>query len=112
MYKQANVDKACCTSDDPNGHHRKCNCREISNQDDCRDLCSKDSGCKGYHISESYGKCQIATTSSCPSDCSGPHFEENVGKLDPNAECGEGNFNGGCMIKLGIANIANMFLLK
>ena len=68
----------------------------------CEDWCSEDSGCKGYAIHNSTGKCQLATISSCRFGCLGPYNDEHKGQIDPKAVCnGEGDWNGGCMIKSG-----------
>ena len=99
MYQQANYDRPCCVSNSK--IHRRCNCDGIINQDDCQDLCSVDSGCIGYVIRNEQ-TCQLATNSSCPSNCKGPVNVANIGQLGPQATCGsEGNWNGGCMIKSG-----------
>ena len=68
---------------------------------ECETWCSEDSGCKGYVVYNGT-KCQLATISSCLSGCSGPYSETHVGQIDPNGICGgEGDWNGGCMIKSG-----------
>ena len=73
------------------------------NQDQCKSLCTSDSGCKGYAIAMN-GKCQLATTSECPYShpFAGPYDAENVGALDIAATCLVGNWDIACMIKEGI----------
>jgi hypothetical protein len=42
--------------------------------------------------------CQLATTSACPDGCRGPYNEINIRPIDPNADCYNGQWNGGCLI--------------
>ena len=105
-YQNANFDRGCCVSN--SNFHRRCNCKNVSNPD-CRNLCSLDTGCKGYATHEA-GVCNLATNSSCPFDCDGPYNGENIGKIDPTALCGtNGKWNGGCMIKSSTMLHKNIF---
>jgi len=105
---QANVESGCCVSNELNMYHRRCICDEsgLLTPTQCQSLCSNDPGCKGYVMLERNAgdPCQLATTSSCPSVCRGPYYEENIGPIDSNANCDGSldDWNGGCLIKTGI----------
>ena len=88
---------ACCISDSL--FHQRCSCAGPLLK--CEKFCDSDSNCKGY-VAVSYGqpsgKCDMATTSICPSGCSSVAIgTSNVGNLVIGATCGT-NY-GGCYIK-------------
>ena len=102
---QANVDAGCCVSNSV--FHRKCMCDGFLSPVQCQSLCSNDPGCKGYVMLKRKltlgDPCHLATTSCCPVSCRAPESVANIGPIDPNSTCGNGNrWNGGCLIKRGI----------
>ena len=110
-YVQANYDHGCCqigTKNNVSGYHRRCVCDHIHEKDQCQELCSKDTLCKGFVILSythaNYTNCQIATTvEECPINCRGPYYKDNVSPLDPDGQCSSsGLWEGGCYIKQGM----------
>ena len=87
----------CCISDQR--YHQRCLCPGPITY--CQTECDKDNYCKGYVEAtwdDPEGKCHIATSSHCPSQCSGnTHDYGNVGPLLVGASCGSSH--GGCYIK-------------
>ena len=59
--------------------------------------CNEDQRCKGYVQKGIH--CQIATTSTCPTGCSGPYDVGNQGELVSDGTCGENLNFGGCFVK-------------
>ena len=107
IYVQAQHDRPCCIDDTEDGYHRGCACLNIPEKEECQEICTNDSKCKGYAITNDPGIkpfCYIATTiERCPAGCDGPHKTTNIGPLDPQGQCGRvaGLWNGGCHIKQG-----------
>ena len=105
---QAQHDRPCCIDNSTYGFARSCICRNVSEKDECQNICTNDSKCKGYAITNRPGItpfCTIATTvEQCPAGCEGPHKTTNIGPLDPQGQCGRvaGLWEGGCHIKQGL----------
>ena len=100
---QAQHDRPCCINNSTDGYARSCNCIGVSDKDECQEICTNDSKCKGYTIGNN-AYCSIATTvEQCPTGCEGPNLKTNVGPLDPQGQCGRvaGLWEGGCHIKQG-----------
>ena len=91
-YKIASVKSACCVSS--GSFAERCHCRKTE-VFECKEYCDLDKNCKGY-VDNSYGDCQIATTSSCPQTC-GKYDEGHIGPIDPYTTCGSSYL--GCFIK-------------
>ena len=94
-YKKMNDKHACCIS--YSSFHQRCNCAGPLLK--CEQYCDSDPNCKGYVVytyGQPSGKCNMATTSICPSGCS-TEYGGNVGNLVEGATCGY-NY-GGCYIK-------------
>ena len=91
-YEIASVKSACCISS--GSFAERCHCRKTE-VFECKEYCDLDKNCKGY-VDNSYGDCQIATTSSCPQAC-GKYDEGNIGPIDPYTTCGSSYL--GCFIK-------------
>jgi len=105
-YKQANYDDACCIdSKEGEGYHKRCICDDISERNQCEELCSADTLCKGYVLLvRDPVECQLATdVDDCPPDCRGPYDTWNVATLDPDGQCAVpgDDWAGGCYIKQG-----------
>ena len=117
-YVQAKYDSGCCINSAKNGikslysFHKKCICDDIHEKDQCQEMCSNDTLCKGFVIlnDNAYGEmCQLATTvDKCPINCRGPYNKDNVTPLDPEGQCGSDwkgrnvDWEGGCYIKQGM----------
>ena len=94
-YKKVDNKHGCCI--DNSTLHQRCYC--LSPLSRCKTTCDTDINCKGYVTQKSLGPvCNIATTSSCPKDCS-LQDSGNVGELVDGATCGK--YYGGCFIKQG-----------
>ena len=104
-FFRSNKANACCVSS--TGFHRRCHCgNEIVDVDECYRICEDDPGCKGLVVlpdsPDVLETCQIATTSTCHSKCMKSTDEENVGLLNPDAECSDiaVGWGTGCDIKI------------
>lgn len=76
----------CCIS--KNRPHQKCICGGIDSNK-CKSLCTIDNVCKGYVRFTAIPMCHLATTSSCPAGCTGPHDTGNVENLSTGTDrCG------------------------
>ena len=87
------------------GYHRECICDHIHEKDQCQEMCSNDTLCKGFVIlNRTLDVCHLATTvDECPINCRGPYYKDNVTPLDPDGQCGSGGeWEGGCYIKQGM----------
>ena len=89
----------------------------VNDQGQCQSLCALDTGCKGFVMllsinfnNQFVNQCQLATTSTCPSNSFPVFVSSSVLDLDPNASCGYQPpptgplnlvHNGGCYIKQG-----------
>ena len=91
-YVQAKYDSGCCINSAKNGikslysFHKKCICDDIHEKDQCQEMCSNDTLCKGFVINNEtvLSQCQLATTADkCPINCRGPYNKDNVTPLDP-----------------------------
>ena len=111
-YVQAKYDSGCCINSAKNRtksfepFHKRCICDDIHEKDQCQEMCSNDTLCKGFVIRNSVypDMCQLATTvDKCPINCRGPCYKDNVTPLDPEGQCGsESDWEGGCYIKQGM----------
>ena len=108
-YVQAKFDRGCCINSEVSRMHRRCICDYIHEKDQCQEICSNDTLCKGFVMLFQKGvhdppKCNIATSmDECPINCTGPHNDDNIAPLDPDGQCGiQGLWKGGCYIKQGM----------
>ena len=113
-YVQAKYGRGCCIYKNTyDSYHKSCVCDHIHEKDQCQEICSNDTLCKGFAILFQKGtiydpaSCSIATNvDECPINCRGPYHIDHVAPLYPDAKCG-GNQNnerwdGGCYIKQGM----------
>ena len=110
-YVQAKYDSGCCINSANNRtksielFHKRCICDHIHEKDQCQEMCSNDTLCKGFVIRNSVypDMCQLATTvDECPINCRGPYDKDNVSPLDPESQCYVGGWEGGRYIKQGM----------
>ena len=94
-YTQIQTEGACCISE--NTYHRYCACagKALSW---CKDFCDNDSNCKGYFEYTPQPYCRVSTTTTCPSECTGPWDDGKSGELCSTCTCHSQN-HGGCFIK-------------
>ena len=94
-YTQTQTEGACCISE--NTYHRYCACagKALSW---CKDFCDNDSNCKGYFEYTPQPYCRVSTTTTCPSECTGPWDDGKDGELCSTCTCHSQN-HGGCFIK-------------
>ena len=103
-YESLDRERGCCVSD--NMYHKRCRSNDKISRKNCKLACSKDMRCKAFTIqhkntTKTIHQCQLSTTaSSCPSGYYGPNDQMNVGKLNTQSKCGDGEF-GGCYIRDG-----------
>jgi len=110
-YKQIENDCGCGVSavgeSDKDYYHARCLCKDVSEKEQCQQLCSDDKHCKGFAMKSETdsASCQLATSQNkCPDGCihsveSAPS-DDNIGALNPEIEChDEGVWMGGCYIK-------------
>merc|ERR1711997_961086 len=94
-YTQNQTEGGCCIGE--NTYHRYCACagKALSW---CQDFCDNDSNCKGYFEYTPNPYCRVSTTTTCPSECTGPWDDGKSGELCSTCTCYSQN-HGGCFIK-------------
>ena len=99
-YVKSSLSSACCTS--TGQIHRSCIC--TAKVSFCKRICDEDRNCKGYveiathkGANDTWIRCQIATSSQCPSENGCFAFGSSLGDLDKDKSCGQ--FYHGCFIK-------------